>query len=270
MSRLKALVLGMVRAVRGGKTRCSWASSVRRIAEHPARTASRWSTMKSWAVAARMMQDIAKAYAAEHGIPKVFDTYAELLSEPSIDAVYVPLAQLTHAKWAIAAVQSGKHVLCEKPLASNAQQAADVVAAATACGKLMVEALRALALSPGVQSTCSNSDARSRRSPSRRRSASPSRPRRRALRPRAGRRSADGPGVLLRPHAANSSPPSATVLEAEGVEGPRGIDVSMTASFRFPRNVGAGCCPCFDGRRDRVARVDVCTGPRSRTATWRF
>ena len=95
--------------------------------------------VEAWAVAARDPER-AKAYAAEHGIPKVFDTYDELLSEPSIDAVYVPLANSLHAKWAIAAVQSGKHVLCEKPLASNAQQAADVVAAATQCGKLIVEA----------------------------------------------------------------------------------------------------------------------------------
>ena len=158
--------------------------------------------VEAWAVAARDPER-AKAYAAEHGIPKVFDTYDELLSEPSIDAVYVPLANSLHAEWAIAAVQSGKHVLCEKPLASNAQQAADVVAAATACGKLIVEAFHwryhPMAAAHARTRTRDRAAHRARGVVQRRHPV-----RRRALRPRAGRRSADGPGVLLRPHAANA------------------------------------------------------------------
>ena len=215
--------------------------------------------VEAWAVAARDPER-AKAYAAEHGIPKVFDTYDELLSEPSIDAVYVPLANSLHAEWAIAAVQSGKHVLCEKPLASNAQQAAEVVAAATACGKLIVEAFhwryhpmaermlelgRAIAPLTEVEASFSV--------------AIPSDDVRYDLELAGGALMDLGCYCVHMLRTLTGAEP--TVLEAEGVEGPRGIDVSMTASLRFPAE-HQGEPALLDGRRDRVARVDVCTGPR--------
>jgi predicted dehydrogenase len=62
------------------------------------------------------------------------------LDDQSLDAIYVPLANSLHAKWAIAALETGHHVLCEKPLASNAAQAEEMVAVADRCGLLLVEA----------------------------------------------------------------------------------------------------------------------------------
>ena len=81
------------------------------------------------AVAAR---DEAKAqkFAAKHGIAKVHPSYDALLADPDIDAVYNPLPNGLHGRWTIAAVQAGKHVLCEKPFTANADEAravADVV-----------------------------------------------------------------------------------------------------------------------------------------------
>ncbi len=83
----------------------------------------------------------AAAFAQEHGIPVVHRTYQELLADESLDAVYVPLANSLHAQWAVAALEAGRHVLCEKPFASNAAQAADMVAAAERSGRVLMEAL---------------------------------------------------------------------------------------------------------------------------------
>lgn len=82
----------------------------------------------------------AAAYAAEHGLPRAYDSYAAMLRDPAIDAVYVALANSAHARWAAAALEAGKHVLCEKPLARNADEAAALVATADARGRLLVEA----------------------------------------------------------------------------------------------------------------------------------
>ena len=92
-----------------------------------------------WSVAARD-SGRASAYAHKHGIPHVRPSYQALIEDSDIDAVYVPLANSLHAHWATAALDAGKHVLCEKPLTSNAQQAADVVAVAKRNDRLLVEA----------------------------------------------------------------------------------------------------------------------------------
>jgi predicted dehydrogenase len=92
-----------------------------------------------WSVAAR---DLARArtYADKHAIPHVRSSYQALVEDPEIDAVYVPLANSLHARWATAALDAGKHVLCEKPLTSNAPQAAEAVAVAERNDRLLVEA----------------------------------------------------------------------------------------------------------------------------------
>jgi predicted dehydrogenase len=82
----------------------------------------------------------ADAFAAKHGIPKVHDSYAALLADPEIDAIYNPLPNGLHAEWTIAALEAGKHVLCEKPFTANAKEAEDVAAVATRTGLVLMEA----------------------------------------------------------------------------------------------------------------------------------
>jgi predicted dehydrogenase len=91
------------------------------------------------AVAARDPQR-ARAFAATHAIPRVADTYAALLADPEIDAVYNPLPNGLHAEWTIAALNAGKHVLCEKPFTSNALEAKAVADVAASSGLVVMEA----------------------------------------------------------------------------------------------------------------------------------
>ncbi len=72
----------------------------------------------------------ARRTAAELGIPKAYGSYEELLADPEIDAIYNPLPNNLHVDWTIAAVQAGKHVLCEKPIGMNAEDAARLKAVA--------------------------------------------------------------------------------------------------------------------------------------------
>lgn len=91
------------------------------------------------AVAARDPQR-ATAFAAKHGIPTVHPSYEALLADDSLDAIYVPLPNALHARWTIAALDAGKHVLCEKPFAANAEEAQLVADAAEASGLVVMEA----------------------------------------------------------------------------------------------------------------------------------
>ncbi|KAI1765200.1 oxidoreductase domain-containing protein [Hypoxylon sp. FL1150] len=65
----------------------------------------------------------AKAYAQKHGIPKVVDTYDDILNSLDIDCVYIPLPNGLHYEWALRALKAGKHVLLEKPSVNNAAEA---------------------------------------------------------------------------------------------------------------------------------------------------
>jgi predicted dehydrogenase len=91
------------------------------------------------AVAARDRRR-AEAFAARHGVPQVHDSYADLLADPSLDAVYIPLPNGRHAEWTLAALHAGKHVLCEKPFTSNAAQAREVAARAATTDLVVMEA----------------------------------------------------------------------------------------------------------------------------------
>lgn len=82
----------------------------------------------------------AEAFASANGIPNVSDGYAELIAADDVDVVYNPLPMHLHKEWTIAALRAGKHVLCEKPFASNAAEAAEMVAAADESGQILGEA----------------------------------------------------------------------------------------------------------------------------------
>ncbi|HOX28668.1 MAG TPA: Gfo/Idh/MocA family oxidoreductase [bacterium] len=73
------------------------------------------------AVASRDLSK-AKKYATKHGIPRAFGDYDSLLADPDIDCVYIPLPISMHAEWSIKALDAGKHVLCEKPVAANERE----------------------------------------------------------------------------------------------------------------------------------------------------
>jgi predicted dehydrogenase len=82
----------------------------------------------------------ARRFAARHRIRRVHDSYQDLIDDPAIDAVYIPLPNSLHAQWTLRAIQAGKHVLCEKPFTANAGEAAEVAAAARASGLVVMEA----------------------------------------------------------------------------------------------------------------------------------
>jgi predicted dehydrogenase len=91
------------------------------------------------AVASRRAES-AEAFARAHGVPGAYGTYDGLLRDGSVDAVYVSLPNSLHHEWTIAALRAGKHVLCEKPIASNAAEAEEMFDAAEKAGRVLVEA----------------------------------------------------------------------------------------------------------------------------------
>jgi len=82
----------------------------------------------------------ARAFAAKHGVPKVHASYDALIGDPEIDAIYNPLPNALHCDWTLRALRAGKHVLCEKPIASNAGEAQRMASAAEETGRVLVEA----------------------------------------------------------------------------------------------------------------------------------
>src|SRR5438046_2871725 len=82
----------------------------------------------------------AQAFARALNIPTAYGCYEDLLADPEVDAVYIPLPNALHCEWTLKAAQAGKHVLCEKPLASNAREADEMLAACEANHVLLMEA----------------------------------------------------------------------------------------------------------------------------------
>ena len=83
---------------------------------------------------------MAEDWASERNVPNAFGSYGEMLASDVIDAVYIPLPNGLHKEWSIKTMQHGKHALCEKPLASNAGEVREIIAASEATGMKAMEA----------------------------------------------------------------------------------------------------------------------------------
>ena len=91
------------------------------------------------AVAARDVSR-AQAFARKHGVPRVHDSYEALIADPELDAVYIPLPNGLHGRWTRAALDAGKHVLCEKPFTANAAEAREIAELAAKTDRVAMEA----------------------------------------------------------------------------------------------------------------------------------
>lgn len=91
------------------------------------------------AVASRSLES-AQAFADEQNIPQAYGTYEELINDPNIDAIYIPLPNRLHAEWSIKCAEAGKPTLCEKPFASDAPEAQTIVDAFEKHRVLLAEA----------------------------------------------------------------------------------------------------------------------------------
>lgn len=92
-----------------------------------------------YAIAGRSMEKAAQ-YKEEFGFEKAYDSYEALLSDPEIEAVYIPLPNELHYEWTIKALQAKKHVLCEKPLAPTVELMEKMIETAKENGVVLMEA----------------------------------------------------------------------------------------------------------------------------------
>ena len=109
---------------------------------------ARWATIpgmklseycEMYAIAGRSLEK-AESFKKEFGFEKAYGSYEELLNDENVQAVYVPLPNDIHIKWVKAALEKKKHVLCEKPLAMNAEEAREMYVTAEANGVNLMEA----------------------------------------------------------------------------------------------------------------------------------
>ena len=178
----------------------------------------------------------AEAFAAEHGVERVTDSYAEVVADPEVEVVYNPLPNALHGPWNLAAVAAGKHVLSEKPFASTAEEAAEVRAAAQSAGRHRGGGLP-LPVPPG--------DAAAVRAPRRRRAGRAPARRRGDRDARAGRRR---PALVVRPRRRRPDGPRLLRAARPPRAGPLGR-----------RRAGAGRRP-REGTRRRTRRRRVAGG----------
>ena len=110
------------------------------IAEKMATTVARMDGVENYAVAARDPER-AREFAERWGFSRAYGSYEELLADPAVDLVYIALPHSHHHRWTIAALEAGRHVLCEKAFAANERQAREMVACARGRGLLLAEAI---------------------------------------------------------------------------------------------------------------------------------
>src|ERR1700758_3851567 len=84
----------------------------------------------------------ARAFAAKHGIARAHDSYEALIADPDLDAIYVLLPNSLHGRWTRAALDAGKHVLCEKPFTANAAEAREIAELAAKSDRIVMEAIQ--------------------------------------------------------------------------------------------------------------------------------
>jgi len=94
---------------------------------------------RMYAIAGRSLEK-AEQFRAEFGFEKAYGSYEALLADPEIEAVYIPLPNELHYEWTIKALNAGKHVLCEKPLAPTVAQIEEMIATANKNGVFLMEA----------------------------------------------------------------------------------------------------------------------------------
>jgi predicted dehydrogenase len=119
------------------KIRWGILGTARIATEHviPGIAASRYGSVS--AIASRD-QAAGQSVASRLGIPRAYGSYEELLADPEVDAVYNPLPNHLHILWSVKALEAGKHVLCEKPLAPTPEETAPLLEASERYPKLKV------------------------------------------------------------------------------------------------------------------------------------
>lgn len=100
-------------------------------------------------------QERGEEFAQKHNIPHVFTSLEEMAASDKVDAIYIASPNYTHAQHTILAMSHGKHVLCEKPLASNAREAKEMIAASQKYGVVLMEAMKST-LSPNFRAIKDN------------------------------------------------------------------------------------------------------------------